>query len=314
MSARMIIVFACVTLYWVATQDQLGEITNTSVVRDIEYARTPEKRLTLDVYRPSIEHTPLPVVVWVHSGVWHSGKKNRANSPALPLVHHGFIVVIIGHRSASQANFPAQIYDCKAAIRWLRANAEQYHIDPDRIGVWGASSGGHLSALLGTSGDDHELEGNLGHQNYSSKVQAVVDFFGPTDFLQMDAAGSTITHNAPDSPESRLIGEPIQENKEKVARANPITYVTQDDPPFLIVHGDRDRLVPYQQSQLLQTALIKVGIESTLYIQKGAGHGFGGKFGSQKLFDIVQNFFDSHLKRSSPEYGEQADLNCCHSV
>ena len=292
----VIFVFVCFSLSWAGAQDQLGEITNTSIVRDIEYARTPEKKLTLDLYLPGMEHTPLPVVVWIHSGVWHSGKKNKANPPALPLIQRGYIVVSISHRPSGRATFPAQIYDCKAAVRWLRANAEQYYIDPDRIGVWGTSSGGHLAALLGTTSEVRELEGNLGNQGYSSEVQAVVDFFGPTDFLQMDAAGSEITHDAPDSPESKLIGGPIRDNQEKVAAANPITYVSKDDPPFLIVHGKRDRLVPYQQSQLLHTALVKSRVESTLYVLKEAGHGFGGKFDSQELFEIVQKFFDQHLK------------------
>ncbi len=203
----------------------------------------------------------------------------------------------MSYRLSQEAVFPAQIEDCKAAIRWLRANADQYHIDPDRIGAWGASAGGHLVALLGTSGDVDELEGKLGNSEQSSRVQAVCDFFGPTDFLQMDAhaqRGSRLIHDAADSPESQLVGGPIQTNKGKVARANPITYVTEDDPPFLIVHGDRDALVPWHQSQLLFDALQDAGVKNIAFHKiEGAGHGFGGR---REVDRLVDEFFEKQLK------------------
>ena len=271
---------------------------NMIVVRDIEYAHPPKKKLLLDLYLPDQKSTqPFPVVVWIHGGAWLGGNKKKP-FPLL-FVQHGYAIASINYRHSTQATFPAQIYDCKAAIRWLRANAEKYNLHPDRIGVWGSSAGAHLAALLGTSGSGGELDGNLGNRDYSNRVQAVVDFYGPTDFLQMDAAGSKITHNAPDSPESKLIGGPIQENKEKVALANPITYVSEDAPPFLVVHGDKDRIVPYEQSQLLHSALINAGVESTFYILRGSGHGLRGKFRSPQLFGIVHDFLDRHLKNSS---------------
>src|SRR5262249_2990270 len=157
-----------------------------------------------------------------------------------------------------------------------RANAKMYGLDPEHIGVWGASSGGHLAALLGTTGGVKELEGKGGNAEQSSRVQAVVDFFGPTDFLQMDAPapqGPFFEHEPPNSPESRLIGGAIQKNVEKVKRANPIQYVTKDAPPFLIAHGERDPLVPCHQSELLHEALKRVGVEVTFHKIPGAGHG-----------------------------------------
>jgi acetyl esterase/lipase len=207
-------------------------------------------------------------------------------------------VASIGYRLSQHATFPAQIEDCKAAIRWLRANAKTYQLDPDHIGAWGASAGGHLVALLGTTGGVKELEGKGSNAEQSSRVQGVVDFFGPTEFLQMDAhavKGAFLKHDPANSPESRLIGGAIQENVEKVKRANPVQYVTKDAPPFFIAHGEQDPLVPCHQSELLYEALKKAGVEVTLQKIPGAGHG-GREFGTDKMQAAVQEFFDKHLK------------------
>ena len=264
--------------------------------RDIEYAQADDVSLKLDIYRSKEKaEAPQPLIVWIHGGAWRAGDKR--NCPAIRLVSTGYIVASINYRLSQQAIYPAQIYDCKAAIRWLRANAAEYDIDPERVGVWGSSAGGHLVALLGTSGGVKALsDPKLGNGDESSRVQAVCDFFGPTDLLQMDAHAletAPFKHDAPDSPESRLIGGPIQEHPEKVARANPITYVTDDDPPFLIVHGDQDRLVPHHQSLLLARALKKSGVSCDLHIIEGAGHGFGRNPDVAKLVDT---FFDKVLK------------------
>jgi acetyl esterase/lipase len=153
-----------------------------------------------------------------------------------------------------------------------------------------------LAAVLGTSGQVKDFDKGE-HLEFSSRVQAVCDFFGPTDFLQMDAHAlpdSRLKHDFPKSPEARLIGGPIQQNKEKVAKANPITYVTKENPPFLIMHGDKDPVVPFHQSQLLYDALKKAGVEVKLHTVKGAGHGFGGR----EVHDMVDAFFDKHLERT----------------
>lgn len=267
------------------------------VVRDIEYARTPQKTLLLDIYQPEASTMqPRPLIVWIHGGAWRAGNKDRC--PAAPFVNDGYIVASISYRLSQEAIFPAQIHDSKAAIRWLRENAAKYHIDPERIGVWGSSAGGHLVALLGTSGGVAELEGDVGgNADQSSRVQAVVDFFGPTDFLQMDAHSiGKLVHDAPDSPESQLVGGPIQQNPEKVRAANPITYVSKDDPPMLIVHGDEDASVPHHQSELLYAALQQAGVESEFYTVKGGKHGFGGEFQTPGLQQRVLEFFNRHLR------------------
>ena len=288
------------TLPVVAQQRPFTPPPGIQVAKDLVYASTPEKELKLDVYRAkSAGKEKLPLVVWIHGGGWRNGSKD-APRMAVRLAERGYVVASINYRLSHEAIFPAQIHDCKAAIRWLRAHADDYGISAGRVGVWGSSAGGHLVALLGTSGGVKDLEGsvNPAARDFSSRVQAVVDYFGPTDLLQMDAhsISDRLIHDAPDSPESRLIGGPIQEHPEKVMRANPITYVTPDDPPFLIVHGDKDPLVPHHQSELLHAALEKAGVASELYTVKGGEHGRGGEFGSPELFERAARFLDEMLK------------------
>ncbi len=271
-----------------------GEIPDVKILRDLEYARAGEKRLLLDLYLPENSQGPLPLIIWVHGGAWSAGDK--ADCPARRMLQRGYAVASINYRLSNEGVFPAQIEDCKAAIRWLRAHAEQYGLDPDHFAAWGNSAGGHLVAMLGTTGEVKEFDKgeNLG---VSSRVQAVCDYYGPTDLLQMAAhmlPNARLDHDSPSSPESRLIGGPIQQNKEKAARANPITYVTPTAAPFLIVHGDQDPLVPLNQSELLFEALKKVGVSVRLHTIEGAGHGPG--FGGREIDEMVTTFFDHHLK------------------
>jgi acetyl esterase/lipase len=261
----------------------------TKLLRDLEYVPNGHERQKLDLYLPEkAPQRPLPVIVWIHGGGWRGGSKERP--PGLGFVSQGYALASIHYRLSQHARFPAQIEDCKAAIRWLRAHAQTYQLDPHHIGVWGASAGGHLVALLGTSASVKDLEGTGGNADQSGRVQAVVDLFGPTDFLQMGG-----THNNRDSPESQLIGGPIQENKDKAARANPLTYITADAAPILIFHGDKDPLVPLSQSEILVAALQKAGVQATLKTLPGAGHG-GPAFSSPENLTLIAEFFDKHLK------------------
>jgi acetyl esterase/lipase len=269
----------------------------TTEHRDLRYG-PHEERNVLDLYVPKSD-SPLPLVVWIHGGAWRGGNKSPLN-PAMRMLTQGYAVAAINYRLSQHAIFPAQIEDCKAAIRFLRGNARKYNLKPDAFGVWGSSAGGHLVALLGTSGDVKDLEGSVGdHDDVSSRVQAVCDFYGPTDLTRMNEQSKKkgpIDHDSPNSPESRLIGGPVQENKEKAAKANPIEYVTKDDPPFLIVHGDADPLVPLGQSEILLAALKKAGIESELVVIKDGGHG-GKGFAAQETVEKIAKFFDSVLKK-----------------
>ncbi len=261
------------------------------VLRDIEYARVDGKSLRLDLYLPQRKWGErLPVVVWIHGGGWRAGSKENTRAPEV--LGEGYAVASINYRLSWEATFPAQIHDCKAAIRWLRAHAAAYGLDPDRIGVWGSSAGGHLAALLGTSGDVAELEGTVGgNLEYSSRVQAVCDFFGPTDFLAV-LEGAWSSARGPTAPEALLLGGPVAERVELARLASPVAHVSADDPPFLIVHGERDPVVPVDQSLRLYRALQQVGVEVTLHIVRGAGHGFRDPTVDQ----MVRAFFDRHLR------------------
>jgi acetyl esterase/lipase len=261
------------------------------VHRDLAYVPNGHERQKLDLYLPKAGAS-LPLIINIHGGAFKMGSKEQG-VPAEYLAR-GYAVASINYRLSQHAKFPAQIEDCKAAVRWLRAHAAEYRLDPTRFAAWGASAGGHLSAMLGTTGDAKAFDvgANL---DQSSRVQAVVDYFGPTDFLQMDAhrLPNGMVHDPVDSPESELIGGAIQENKEKTARANPINYVTPGDPPFLICHGDQDPLVPHHQSELLEAALKKAGVPVTFYTVKGAGH---GGFRDPKVAELTQAFLATHLK------------------
>ncbi len=255
--------------------------------RDLAYVAGGHERQKLDLYLPA-QGARLPLIIWVHGGAWTGGSKESC--PALPFLSEGYAVASINYRLSQHAIYPAQIEDCKTAVRWLRANAAKYGIDPHRFGAWGASAGGHLVALLGTTGGVKEFEKG-DSLDVSSRVQAVCDWFGPTDFTQMSRFKISMEHDAANSSESTLLGGPIQENPARAARANPITFVTQDDPPFLIMHGTEDRLVPFNQSELFHAALKKAGVEVTLHPVKGAGHGFGGP----EVMRGVRDFFAKHL-------------------
>jgi acetyl esterase/lipase len=252
--------------------------------------------MLLDLYLPEKGQKPMPLIIWIHGGAWLGGSKDNP-SPALRFTRDGYAVAQVGYRLSPEAKFPAQIHDCKAAVRWLRAKAAKYELEPNRFAAWGASAGGHLVALLGASGGMPELEGNVNDLKTSSRVQVVVDWFGPTDFLQIGNAESDLKHDAPDSPESKLIGGPLLENKDKAAKASPITYVSKDAPPFLIMHGDRDRTVPFNQSELLYAALMKAGVEVTFVPVKGAGHGFGGPEAIAPVRDFLTKCFQNAVPR-----------------
>lgn len=265
---------------------------NVTVHRDVAYVTDGHERQKLDLYIPADTGENLPLIIWVHGGAWRGG--NKTHYRPMGYLSAGYAGASINYRLSQHAIFPAQIEDVKAAVRWLRTNAETYRLDPDRFAAWGSSAGGHLVAMLGTTGDIAEFE--VGENlEVSSQVQAVVDYFGPTDFLQMDAhrIPDGLVHDAPDSPESKLVGGPIQEHKDRVAKANPITYVSKDNPPFLIIHGDQDKLVPYHQSVLLKDALEKAGVTVTFYRVKGGGHGW---FRDPKVPELTKAFLAQHLK------------------
>jgi acetyl esterase/lipase len=271
------------------------------VERDIEYGKAGERALKLDLVRPSKPNAKrLPVVAFVHGGGWRAGDKSGAVAQLAPLAATGnYVGVSIGYRLTGEAIWPAQIHDCKAAIRWLRANADAYGIDPEKIGVWGGSAGGHLVSMLGTSGDVAKLEGSSGSPGYSSRVQCVVDFCGPSDFLLESKEIPKMTTD-PDSPVSRLLGGPIVEKKDVAAEASPVTYVSADDPPFLVVNGTDDPLVPIGQAERLVAALKEAGVPVKFIRIEGGGHAIRGP----EIIERVHAFFEKQLRGQSVEVSD----------
>lgn len=314
--------------------------------RDVEYGRPDGKPLHLDIYLPpTTSAEPLPVVVWMHGGAWIHGNKDRC--PFAFLAGEGYAVVSINYRLADVAIFPAQIHDCKAAIRWIRGHAEKYGFDPTRIAATGGSAGGHLAALLGTSGGVAKLEpgrvldldngrdtttrhassanrepatrpdatarfdapaspdtpasrddkraapANKQCPKYGTCVQAVVDFCGPTLFVPGEIPGNGDELDHPGL--IKLLGGTVQERPKLARAASPMTYVSPDDPPFLIVHGDADPIVPVTQSEIFVAALREAGVPVKLHVVKGAGHAVL----NPKTARMTKRWLDTHLKRNT---------------
>jgi acetyl esterase/lipase len=260
--------------------------------RDIVFAEVDGHRLKLDLYLPTGKLTP-PLVVWIHGGGWRGGSKNKV--PILDLTKHGYAIASISYRFTKNAVFPSQIHDCKAAIRWLRANAEKHGYDADLIAVGGSSAGGHLALLLGVSGHVKQLDGTVGdHADQSSAVQAIIDYFGPSDFV---LRGKTQPERAytEKSGSFALLGGlkngKVNPTIEKVS--SPAHYVSDDDPPLLIFHGKVDTTVLLDQSEHLAKLYAEAGLNVRLVILDKAGHG-GKKFFAGPNFDIARKFLDSH--------------------
>lgn len=263
---------------------------HVSVQRDLEYARPDGIPLMLDLYVPKQSTNRLPILIWIHGGAWKAGSKERC--PLAFLAQKGFAVASIEYRLLDRAPFPAQLYDCKSVVRWLKANADKLNLDASRIGVFGASAGGHLAALLGTTPDLKDLEGDVGgNLKQSSRVQAICAFYPPTDLNQL--VTNPRQRTSPDSDIGKLLGGPLEQNLDKAARANPVNYISPDDTPFYLVHGDKDTMVRLEQSRLLHEGLLKAGVESTLYVVPGKGHGIGAP--PQAAKEIL-DFLNRHLK------------------
>ncbi|NUQ05284.1 MAG: alpha/beta hydrolase [Anaerolineae bacterium] len=280
--------------------------TLTPVLDNAPYADLSETQ-TLTLYVPEDGDGPFPLVIFIHGGGFMMGDNTMYGAEEIdPVVAAGYAVASLNYRLSGEAIFPAAVEDVKSAVRWLRANAETYNLDPDRFAAWGGSAGGNLAAMLGTSGDVAEFDNpDLGNEDVSSRVQAVVDQFGPLDFLQMDpqfaastvCPASAVNHDAANSPESMYLGAEIQTVPELAAAANPITYVTDDDPPFFIQHGTADCNVPPEQSQQLYDALVDVIGEAnvTLTFIEGAGHATS-EFRTAENVAAVIAFLDEALQ------------------
>jgi acetyl esterase/lipase len=216
----------------------------------------------------------------------------------MPLVAPGdYVGVSVNYRLSGEATWPAQIHDCKAAIRWVRANADKYGIDPERIGVWGSSAGGHLVNMLGTSGDVVALEGDGGTAGLSSRVTCVVAFCGPANLARAEKFQGGARPSAVDL----LLGGPAEENQDKARQASPVTYASSDDPPFLLVHGTADKTVPFAQAETMYERLKAEGVDVQLVRIIGGGHGIGGP----EVEARVRAFLDKHLRGQDVQVSDE---------
>ena len=270
---------------------------------NVAYAPTSTAQ-KLDIYLPDTGSGPFPVIVSIHGGAFKFGDKADGQvNPMLEGVKRGYAVVSVNYRLSGEVPFPAQIQDVKAAIRFLRANANSYKLNPEKMTTWGGSAGGNLAALAGTTGDVSAFDDpGLGNASQSSRVQAVVDWFGPIRFHEMDAhfqasGKGQPNHNAASSPESALLGKALPQVPELVKRASPATYISQNDPPFFIEHGTADPMVPTEQSKNFYTDLVKVlgPNKVTLTLLEGASHG-GPQVETAETVAKVFVFLDKYLK------------------
>jgi acetyl esterase/lipase len=279
----------------------------TTKYLDLAYASVSDAE-KLDIYLPNSGEGPFPVIVAIHGGAFKSGDKaSGETAPMLKALERGYAVVAVNYRLSGEAQFPAQINDIKAAIRFIRANASKYNLNGDKVATWGGSAGGSLSALAGTSGGDVTLEGaELGNSDQSSQVQATVDWFGPIYFSTMDeefaklgvtpAMGSTSSKG---SPESAYLGKTVgtSEAEELVEKASPQTYISAEDPAFLIQHGTSDGNIPITQSENFAAKLKAVIGNDKVTFEKieGAGHG-GSQFETTENISKVLDFLDKYMK------------------
>jgi acetyl esterase/lipase len=289
--------------------------------QDLEYSsyatKQGKQKLLLDLFLPEQKPSqPLPVLIYIHGGGWWGGDKNlclkniQKRQGMEKFIQRGYALACINYRLSDRAIFPAQIQDVKTAVRWLKQNANKYNLNPDKIGAWGESAGGHLSALLATSAGVKELEVNLKNPQISTRIQAAVNLFGPTDFTKVPPAFeepyTPAVQKYKDRPwyhytvaTNRLLGGPVSKNLKLATLANPITHLDRKDPPFLIAHGALDDTVPLSQSELLVKALQAKGIEVTFIQEPKGTHYFGGDKGeyfAPKYIDMMLKFFDTHLK------------------
>jgi acetyl esterase/lipase len=271
---------------------------------DIDYATIGSEKLRLDLAAPK-GGGPHPCVVLFHGGAWKSGSRRDLSRPGLDigtpgkamtevLASRGYAAVSVGYRFAPRNKFPAQIQDAKTAVRYLRAHAKELNIDAERIAAMGFSAGGHLAALLGTTGDVPEFEGNL-YPEQSSRVRCVVDFFGPSDLsLYAETPGIENAFFVP------LLGKKQADRPDLYKQASPVTHVCKDCPPFLLVHGTIDLIVPAVHSERLHEKLLAAGVKSELICVPGAGHGWGGEAAARTL-DAAVRFLDAELKADGPQ-------------
>jgi len=308
MKKLLLSILVALIIFSSCSKDETTDTVNNDTVTtqrtwtNITYANKSTAN-KLDIYLPATGDGPFPVIVWIHGGAFKMGSKSMVSGVEPYLVSKGYAVVSIDYRLSGEAIFPAQIYDVKAAIRFLKANAATYKLNSEKFATWGESAGAGLASLAGTSGGVAALEDmSMGNSTQNSTVQATVDLFGPIDFLTMNSQWITLgvngqDHDAATSPESILVGGAIQTKPDMCNMYNPETYITVDDPPFYIEHGSADVLIPYLQAKTFYDKLVPViGADKANYkLLTGAGHA-DAAFNSTSNLDLLVAFLDKYLK------------------
>ena len=286
---RCLIFFLAMVLVSISNYAQSDKIITH---KDLLFAAIGSRVLSLDLYLPADKDNP-PVIIWVHGGAWHSGSKD---DPPLDFLPFGYALASVEYRLSTEAKFPAQIKDIKAAIQWLRGHSDEYGFDADKIVVWGSSAGGHLAALVGTTNGVKEFDPDYGHHNdQNTDVQGIIDYFGPTDFLTI------LDQSTPHGKDVRmpamalLFGEPVGQDSTILKLASPVFQVDTSDPPLFIAHGNQDIQVPINQTIELIKIYEKNGLEVSFEILENAGHG-GKEFHSDgmksKVLEFLQKIYD----------------------
>jgi acetyl esterase/lipase len=275
-------------------------LPQTNYKHNVKYINRDGMDLTLQVLKPKNAKGHLPCIVYIQGSAWFK-QDIYANLPQLAeFAKRGYIIAMVEYRPSTVAKFPAQLQDAKTAIRFIRKNAEIYGVDVENIFVWGDSSGGHTALMVGLTQNNAELDTEE-YKDFGIKVNGIIDFYGPTDISQMNFAPSTMDHTQAKTPEGMLIGgKNVLENVEEAAKTNPINYLKEvkNAAPILILHGSKDRLVPFQQSVLLADALKKNNLAYEFYQLKGADHG-SSEFWTKEIFDIVENFLKANFYKKT---------------
>jgi acetyl esterase/lipase len=258
--------------------------------KDIEYSNPDNQHLQVDMARPDGEG-PFPAVICIHGGGFRAGDRQSYDGLIKKLAKNGYVAITVTYRLAPKYQFPAAIYDVKAAVRWLRANAAKYHVDPDRIGVTGGSAGGHLAQFLGTTAGVKEFEGDGGNADQSSRVACVVNFYGPSDFTKSYGKSVDAAVVLP-----LFFGGNLEKERQKHIQGSPLYWVTPDAAPTLCVHGTKDQYVAFEQAEWIVDRLKAAGVEAELLPMVGSMHGFKGDV-EEKAEAAMIAFFDKHLKK-----------------
>jgi len=290
MRPTLLIALLGTTLGALGTANAQGVV---DLIADIEYVRSGDDALRLDLYQPR-NRAGAPLLIWVHGGRWEVGSKSPM--PLTALIERGFAIASLDFRPASKARFPGQVHEIKAAIRFLRAAAPRYNYDPRRIGILGASSGGHLAAAVGTSNGHAELEGSLGdHGEQSSAVQAIVSYFGASNLTTILAQSTPFGLGIREPALQTLLGAAPKEAEALARLASPVFQLDANDPPLLLLHGDQDPQMPINQSHELEGAYQRQGLDVAFIVVHGAAHG-GDEFFAPHNIDRVAAFLDQRLR------------------